>query len=452
MKRAFVLIVLVLVACGTFLFLRSQKQQVSNSVLLVPLALIPGISSDVLQAQDQIVQIEDPVMYFPTSGVYLFEVEVSGNTFEFAGDPEKILHFVKEVRFVNGNGADWSDKSAQVLKGGRDGVVSIVEGLWGIIRHPIDTAKAVGSAAGSAYDYGKKYANGEVNPAQDFSNFADAFFHNECMSVASESGLNFEELETSQARAAFISLAKYRIGGQASVEVLTTFLTFTKIAEVGKVTKLTKLGKFGDFFKFTALAEMGAARVAKFEQAARAVRSLERLTPLLNPQKIITLTRENALNGRLNKVMYYLRQEELAGHNASESLWRSMKMAGADKKTIAPRTFLNPKMDHAQILKNYEKLKQSGTFDVSGNMEALRHGGSVTTRSGSSLDVNHIVPKSLAPELENSWGNLEYMDASMNRSLGNTLTKDSLGKLQEFRKAGAFSRGRAQEILSKAQG
>ena len=84
-------------------------------------------------------------------------------------------------------------------------------------------------------------------------------------------------------------------------------------------------------------------------------------------------------------------------------------------------------------------------------MGSLRRGGSVVTRAGKTLDVNHIVPKSLAPEFEYSWANLEYMDASLNRSLGNSLTKASQEKLEQFRKAGALSRDRANQILAVLQ-
>ena len=173
-----------------------------------------------------------------------------------------------------------------------------------------------------------KYARGEVDPADDVVNFAEAYFDDKCMAIANENSLNFQELETTQAKAVFVKLAKYRVGGQVSVEVLTLFLTFTKAP---KIASLTKLGRYGSLFRYGAMAEIGASRVAKFQKAARAISNLERLAPLLNPRRIATLTADNALNSRLNKVMYYLRQEELAGKNVSRRCGAPCESLRADK-------------------------------------------------------------------------------------------------------------------------
>lgn len=436
-----------LVAGLAWVSLRSREETPEESVQFVSLKNIEGISEDVIQAQGKIVNIAEPVQYLATSGVYLFEVRARGADYIFAGDSAKILHFVNEIKFLESQFIGWEDKSKEVLKGATQAVESMVEGLWNTVRRPIDTLRGLGGAVAGLYDYAKKYAQGSVNPAEDFVNFAEAYFADKCVDVANEHNLNFQELETSQAKSVFVNLAKCKIGGQVSVEALTLFMSFTKVP---KVASLPKLGRYGALFRFGAIADRGALRATKFSASVRDITNLERLAPLLNPQRIATLAADRALNSRLNKVMYYLRQEELAGKNVSESLWRSMKMSGADKPLRGVRSLSHPKLDHAQLLTNYKGLKARGVFDVPGNMEALKRGGTVVPPGGATLDVNHIVPKSRAPELENCWSNLEYMDASENRSIGNSVTPASQNTLRKLRDAGALTGERVAEIMMDA--
>lgn len=61
----------------------------------------------------------------------------------------------------------------------------------------------------------------------------------------------------------------------------------------------------------------------------------------------------------------------IAGKNVSEALTRAMKMAGADKRR--PDLFLDPQIDHDQILINYQRAKDLKVFEDKNNLQLLRN-------------------------------------------------------------------------------
>jgi hypothetical protein len=381
--------------------------------------------------------------------------------FEFSGDAEKLRHFVKEIQFVNeGHG----DLAGSVVRGARDNLKATAKGLVDVVFHPVSTAEGLAGGFAEAVAYIKKCWNGDADFSKDAAEFVSMYADNTYMGEADAFGLNYMELMTPDSRAVITNRGHEKIAGMAATELLLVALPWAKAskaaeaAEVAKVTEgvseagsLTKLGRWAKFFSFASKAEDGAARTARFTEAASKMSNLDKLANLLSPPKIATLKTSRALNSRLHKVLYWLRQEEIGGHDVSEALTRSMKIARADERF--PGTLLDPKLDHSQILENYETAKKLGVFEDQKNLELMRRGQSpwVNTPWGlDQIEIDHEVAVSWAPELENCWGNLTYQTKRANRLYSDKIKESALNKLGQYKNAGLLPEQRINEIIIRA--
>ena len=460
-----------LVGCAT-----STKMTIR--IKTMQLAKIPNISQAVLSAQGKEVRIDDPVQYLPSENQFLFSVSVLGSDwrgdeqeYQFVGDAASLANFVREVQFVNERHGGLGEGTIEFGVGARDDVEDMVKGLLDLVFHPIKNGSAIIDAGGGAYDYLRQNYSNSGKMQADFYQFCDAYVENVYMSEAADFGLNYEELQTEVAKADMRRLGKAKIAGATTTEILTLLVGWLKISKVAKASEistlaakageagkaaeaeegLTAVGRCGKLFKYGTMADKGAKRMAVSSAIAARISALDRLTPLLKPEKIRSLSSARALNQRLHKVIYHLHQSELEGRNVSETLTRAMKSAGADKRI--PTMLLDPKIDHAQILKNYQLAKDIGVFNDSENLELMRHGKAPiihTPRGYQIIEVDHEVPVSWANELGNSWGNLSYQPQDYNRMRGNMITKNAMDKLLQYKNEGMLTQTRIDEIIRTA--
>ena len=315
--------VVVIIGC---LVTKTKEPRIESRIRTVRLADIPAISPEVVQAQGKLVQIEDPVMCMDEPNTYLFTVAIlsqynfcEGTEYEFAGDAERIRHFVKEVEFVNEGHGGIVGGGGAIYRGARDDIWGMVKGLVDIVCHPIDTARALQQAGQGAVEYAKKVYSGKTDMKADASEFASSYAENVYMEEAARFDLNFQELKTPEAVAAVQKLGRTKIAGAVGTELLLLYFAWIKVAkageaaeaaqaaseagkvgEVAKAGKLTRVGKWGKLFSSGAKAEQGAARTAQFASAVDKMSNLEKLANLLSPARIPT--GEHALNPRLHKV------------------------------------------------------------------------------------------------------------------------------------------------------
>ena len=445
----------------------------------VPLASIANISPIVLAAQGHLVEIDDPVQSLPHEGLYIFSVYIKDQKwtnsdereYEFIGDAEAIAHFVRELTFVKEEHANLSGEALSFSQGAVDDVEGMVTGLLKMVFHPIDAAVSLVRGGRQAYGYIRDNYHDTERIREDAKSFLKAYTKNIYMQQADAFHLNYEELRTPEAKAAIQGLGKAKMAGAATVEVVTLFVAWLKVGKPVEAAKLVKLGvavekseevinggeklssvrPWANAFEFAEKAEEGASRMAKSATIAQNIRILDRLEPLLNPAKIGTLKGERALNQRLHKVIYYLHQAEKEGKDVSETLTRAMKMAGADKRIS--RMYLDPKIDHAQIMNNYKWARAHGLFEDEQGLLRMKNGNApfITTPKGREIiEVDHDVPVSWASELGNSWGNLSYVPKSYNRARRDALILRSLQKLNEYKDAQMFSQQRLDDILRRA--
>jgi hypothetical protein len=152
------------------------------------------------------------------------------------------------------------------------------------------------------------------------------------------------------------------------------------------------------------------------------------LASLTDPEKLKTLKPEGrSVNGRLDKVLYWLVVAEQKGIPPSQAIVRAFDLNG----TGEPRRSLAKK----QIESNYLNAKLWGMFTAE-NCERLKRGnaGLITkgTYIGQIVEVDHIVPVSRYPQFANELANLQLMPAMQNRSKGNRMGASEFKKLKEL--------------------
>ena len=155
---------------------------------------------------------------------------------------------------------------------------------------------------------------------------------------------------------------------------------------------------------------------------------------LSDPAHLATLGPRGA-NPRVNKLVYWLHVCER--HGASPSI--ALSCAFYLNKTTEPRRTFSKEA----LLRNMKIARELGLFTTE-NEELLRrgHSGHITRGpyKGSTVEVDHIVPYSLAPELGNELGNLELMPRELNRQKSNHVGDRQLALAARFQEAGMLSK------------
>jgi len=137
-----------------------------------------------------------------------------------------------------------------------------------------------------------------------------------------------------------------------------------------------------------------------------------------DPAKLATLKGERAANPRLQKCVYWLAYAEEQGEKPEAVLDESAKL----NKTVG--------MPYAGfirwgLLENLKIAKELGLLTPEG-MAELRRGKSATITkgqyAGQEAEADHMIPRTLCPELQNQVINLELLPASLNRAKSDKVT------------------------------
>ncbi|MFN7462160.1 MAG: hypothetical protein ACK56K_01120 [Akkermansiaceae bacterium] len=137
---------------------------------------------------------------------------------------------------------------------------------------------------------------------------------------------------------------------------------------------------------------------------------------LIDPGKLATLG-ERGANPRIQKITAILATAKAQGKIPEEIAKQAVKQIGwAD----------TPKGDltAAAILRNL-RIAESLGATTSEDIANMRKGKTATVRKGpyfgERLSVDHIIPRSVAPELDNVIANLELMPLRLNQAKGNMM-------------------------------
>lgn len=97
-----------------------------------------------------------------------------------------------------------------------------------------------------------------------------------------------------------------------------------------------------------------------------------------------------------------------------------------------------------RFLSNLELGIAYGIYEGEDNLKALAYGRAPTITKGEfkgqRIDVEHIVPKAIAPDLDNILANLMWLPASLNQSKSDTITDEAMQMAEIFVEQGILPR------------
>ena len=159
------------------------------------------------------------------------------------------------------------------------------------------------------------------------------------------------------------------------------------------------------------------------------------LAPLLDPAKVATLKGDRPANPRLYKVLYWLETAREMGGDVSAVIVTAQAVTGSSSTPAA-------KADLLAILSNRTKLQIFGCLTIDG-MAKLRKGGSpeITKgeHTGDFIALDHILPRSVVPELAARFFNLEALPARVNLAKSAKIGQRELDLARQWNHAGLLS-------------
>lgn len=145
------------------------------------------------------------------------------------------------------------------------------------------------------------------------------------------------------------------------------------------------------------------------EVAAASRDHAHEIAGLIAPAKLATLG-ERGANPRIQKAVALLAIARAEGHKPAFVVTRAVASAGYTNKSAASLT-------STALLRNLEIADKLGCLDKAG-LDEMRRGKAPTITQGpykgDELSVDHIIPRAVAPELDNVVANLELMPLRMN--------------------------------------
>lgn len=157
-------------------------------------------------------------------------------------------------------------------------------------------------------------------------------------------------------------------------------------------------------------------------------RYADELAPLLYYKDRVHAGKERGSNQTMRLVNHKIYQAHSDGLNIKKLL------EIAQPKSVQPPALA--KLNEKRFLANLQLGIDYGLYEGEGNLKALAYGKAPVISKGEykgqRVDVEHIVPKSIAPALDNILSNLTWYPASLNQSKSDTITDEALEMAEVF--------------------
>jgi len=154
-----------------------------------------------------------------------------------------------------------------------------------------------------------------------------------------------------------------------------------------------------------------------------------------DPAKLATLKGKRAANPRVQRCVYWLAQAEMKGIKPEEILSKASEINGTKGTPYAG--FID-----WGLLRNLKIAHELGLINDVG-MEEMRRGKSATITlgpyAGQEATVDHVIPLSVCPELDNQILNLKLLPASLNSSKRDKVTERAKAFAKELHDAKLLS-------------
>ena len=159
------------------------------------------------------------------------------------------------------------------------------------------------------------------------------------------------------------------------------------------------------------------------------------VAPLIDPAKLDTLKGKRAATPRLRKACYWLEMATREGQDAGEVIDQAHALTG-------PHKVERMKAQKDSLIRNLTILERLGCLDTDG-MEKLRKGNAPTITkgpyAGEIVTGDHIIPRSVTPELDNTLFNLEFMPLTLNQRKAAKITARQVSLARKWHLEGLLS-------------
>ncbi|MDA7532510.1 hypothetical protein OAL36_03580 [Akkermansiaceae bacterium] len=169
------------------------------------------------------------------------------------------------------------------------------------------------------------------------------------------------------------------------------------------------------------------------------------LAPLIDPAKLDTLKGKRAATPRLRKACYWLQMAHISGFDAGEIIDQAHAQTG-------PHEPNRTKAQRESLIRNRVILERLGCVDEAG-MIKLRKGNAPTITkgpyAGEIVTGDHIIPRSVCPELDNALYNLEMMPLTLNQRKSAKIGQRQIDLAKRWNADGLLSDACFETILKK---
>jgi len=167
------------------------------------------------------------------------------------------------------------------------------------------------------------------------------------------------------------------------------------------------------------------------------------LSALIDPAKLATL-KERGANPRIQKAVAILESSRRDGNKVTKVAAEAVKLAGY-RKSLAVLT-------QNALVRNHDTADKLGVLNTKG-LADMRRGQAPTIRKGpykgDELSVDHIVPRAVAPELDNVIANLELLPFKLNAAKNDKMGDRQRDLAKKLCSAGLLSKKRLREITER---
>jgi hypothetical protein len=169
------------------------------------------------------------------------------------------------------------------------------------------------------------------------------------------------------------------------------------------------------------------------------------IQPLIDPTKLATLGDRGA-NQRIQKITAILFEAKAGGHDPGAVAGKAVELidwGGTEKGRLTA----------AAMVRNLTIMERLGSTTPA-DLAEMKRGRAATVRigpyAGEVVSVDHIIPRSVEPELDNVIANLELMPLSVNQRKGDKIGDRQVSMARDFHAAGLLSdKGFATVLAAK---
>ncbi|MHB1305633.1 MAG: hypothetical protein ACYDC1_16400 [Limisphaerales bacterium] len=199
-------------------------------------------------------------------------------------------------------------------------------------------------------------------------------------------------------------------------------------------------------FRRLSVSALATFVVAGLLWAFSPVQAVTAVWSLSDPARLATLGKRGA-NPRLNRILYWLDDARRKGLDPTTAVDLVLTFQGV-KGARAELT-------RDALLRNLRIADQLGLLTPDNRVRLERGAAAVVTVGpyrGEAAEVDHLVPVSLAPELDTVLANLEMLPESLNRRKSNRVGERQWSLAEAFFEAGLLTEESLDRVRARRQG